>query len=156
MYPISSDGLNKENETAVYFFSPAFEPLNNFSAHQVEIWDRRFPTSEHAYQWRKFSGAKPNVAKEILNARSPETAQKIAREYKTEMPEDWHERKTLYMEEILRAKHDQNESVREVLKRSGTRTIVENSPIDSFWGNGPKKDGKNMMGVLWMKIRDSL
>ncbi len=155
MYPVSSKNLNRETDEAVYFFSPAFEPLNNFSAHTVEIWRRRFPTAEHAYQWRKHSETRPDIAERILGAGSPEAAQRIAHAHKKEVPKAWHEQKVAVMEEILRAKCAQREDVREVLKRSGNRKIVESSPVDAFWGYGPNGDGKNMMGVLWMKIREA-
>lgn len=69
------------------------------------------------------------------------------------MPKDCHGKKVLIMEEILRAKVTQHESARDALQRSGTRIIYENSPIDDFWGVGPDGKGKNMIGVLWMKIR---
>lgn len=228
MYPISSEGLNKETDEAIYFFTPAFDALNNFSAHTVEIWGKRFPTAEHAYQWRKFyhppeeserdsaaADVKPRttdagssetcnaIAKQIFEAGSPEKAQRIAHENTPAQPKDWHERKVAVMEEILRAKLAQHEDVREVLQRTGKRKIVENSPVDDFWGCGPSGDGtpphqlsrrcssneekkprssvacdkscpcayhtkdnelqrkswcggKNMMGELWMKIRDGV
>lgn len=154
MYPASSEGLNKETGDAVYFFTPAFDALNNFSAHTVEVWGNRFHTAEHAFQWRKYSDVRPDLAEKILAAGCPEEAQCIARQNKPAQPKDWHERKVGVMEEILRAKLVQYEDVREVLKRTSKRKIVENSPADDFWGCGPNGDGKNMMGELWMKIRD--
>ena len=60
------------------------------------------------------------------------------------------------MEEIFRAKVLQNEDVKERLLKTGQRKIIENSPVDSFWGIGPKGDGQNMVGKIWMKIRDEL
>ena len=154
MYPASSEGLNKEDDTCVYFYTPAFYALNNFSAHQITLWGKRFPTAEHAFQWKKYSEARPDLAEEVLKAGSPEDAQRIAHANKPAQPKDWQEKKVGIMEEILRAKLAQHESVRDALKRSGVRRIVENSPVDSFWGCGPGGIGKNMMGILWMKIRD--
>ncbi len=154
MYPISSEGLTKETADAIYFYSPAFDALNNFSAHQVEIWNKRFPTAEHAFQWKKFSEVCPDIAERILRAGCPEEAQQIAHKHKPEQPKDWHEKKVAVMEEILRAKLAQHETVRDALHRSGKRRIVENSPVDAFWGCGPDGTGTNMMGVLWMKIRN--
>lgn len=55
MYPKSNKDLNKETDSAVYFFTPAFHPLDNFSAHVINIWGKEFPTAEHAFQWKKFS-----------------------------------------------------------------------------------------------------
>ena len=156
MYPLSSKDLNKETDDAVYFYTPAFDALNNFSAHTIEIYGKCFPTAEHAFQWRKYNKVRPDIAKEIFLARCPEEAQQIAHQNKLAQPKDWHEKKVAVMEEILRAKLEQHETVHDVLERSGRRKIVENSPIDSFWGCGPKSDGENMMGVLWMNIRDSI
>ncbi len=154
MYPISSKGPNRETSEAVYFFTPAFDALNNFSAHRIDIWSKRFPTAEHAYQWKKYSAVRADLAKQILAAGCPEDAQRIAHQNRPAQPKDWHERKVGIMEEILRAKLAQHETVRDALKRSGKRRIVENSPIDTFWGCGPNGDGKNTVGVLWVKIRD--
>ena len=61
MYPVSSEGLNIETDSKVLFFTPAFDALNNFSAHSVEIWGHLFPTVEHAFQWKKFSESNPDI-----------------------------------------------------------------------------------------------
>jgi ribA/ribD-fused uncharacterized protein len=156
MYPISSDGLNKETGEAVYFFTPAFHPFDSFSAHQVIIWGIKFPTTEHAFQWKKFSVARPDISGLILEAPSPEAAKRISIDYKQDTPESWHKEKVAIMEEIFRAKAEQNRDVREALKRSDNRQIVENSPVDSFWGIGPNGNGQNMVGKIWMKIRDNI
>ncbi len=34
--------------------------------------------------------------------------------------------------------------------------IVEYSPVDAYWGWGPRKNGQNHLGKLWMKLRDEL
>ena len=60
------------------------------------------------------------------------------------------------MEEILKQKTKQHQDVQDALKKTGTREIVENSPVDDLWGAGPNGDGRNTMGKLWMKIRSSL
>ena len=39
---------------------------------------------------------------------------------------------------------------------SGERELIENSWRDDFWGWGPNRDGQNMLGRLWMEIRDEL
>ncbi|HBV01253.1 MAG TPA: Swarming motility protein ybiA [Candidatus Taylorbacteria bacterium] len=155
MYPLSSKDLNRETDDAIYFYTPAFDTFNNFSAHRIEIWGMRFPTAEHAYQWRKFEETHQDISKQILNAGSPEEAQQIARRHKSKMPKDWHYTKVAVMEEILRAKLAQHETVRDTLKRSDNRKIIENSPIDSFWGCGPNGKGRNIVGILWMKLRES-
>lgn len=155
MYPTSSQDLNKETEEGVYFFTPAFYPLDNYSAHQVEIWGKKFATVEHAYQWKKFVATKPDIAEKIFLANSPEAAKKIADDNKSFQPDSWQEEKVGAMEQILTAKAEQHEDVQDALKRSGKRQIHENSPVDEFWGLGASGKGKSMVGKIWMKIRDS-
>lgn len=155
MYPDSSKNLNKETKDAVYFFTPAFYPLDNFSAHAVRIWNITFPTAEHAFQWKKFSASHPEIAKNILRAGSPDAVKIISSRNKDKVSKQWYNERVEVMEQILKAKTKQHEDVRETLKRTGNRTIVENSPVDSFWGTGPDGKGENMVGKIWMKIRDS-
>lgn len=40
--------------------------------------------------------------------------------------------------------------------RAGDRELVEDSWRDDFWGWGPNRDGKNMLGKLWMELRAAL
>jgi N-glycosidase YbiA len=60
------------------------------------------------------------------------------------------------MLKILRAKARQHEYVRRKLLETGDRYLCENSWRDSFWGWGQNRDGKNMLGNLWMQIRKEL
>ena len=60
------------------------------------------------------------------------------------------------MKSILRAKADQHEYVRRKLLATGDRELIEDSWRDDFWGWGPNRDGKNMLGKLWMEVRDEL
>lgn len=60
------------------------------------------------------------------------------------------------MTELARAKAAQNEDVREMLLKTGTKRIVENSPWDDFWGIGPNGDGQNQVGKILMQVRDEL
>ncbi len=156
MYPTSSEGLNKETDEAVYFFTPAFHPLDNCSAHTVRLWGMTFSTVEHAFHWRKFFIAQPDVASAIFDAPSPHAAMEITHKHKAEVPSTWYDERVAVMEEILTAKAVQHDDVRDALRRTGTRTIIENSPVDSFWGAGADGKGENMVGKIWMKIRDSL
>ena len=157
MYPDSNLQLTYQTQDTVYFFTHAYDPLSNWSAHAVEIWGQIFPTVEHAFQWRKFSDLEPDTANAILFASSPWAAIQLNRTRgKGKLPENWSDVRTVIMEDILRAKATQHEDVRACLHRTGQRTIIENHPTDSFWGCGPKGDGCNTMGVLWMKIREEL
>lgn len=148
------NNFNRETDDTIYFFTPAFYAFDNFSPYIVEIWGKRFQTSEHAYQWKKFADAYPTIADAIYTAPSPHAVKKIADEHVADIPLAFYAVKIEIMEEILRAKANQHEKVRKSLIESGTKVIVENSPTDSFWGIGPDGVGENHLGKLWMKIRD--
>ena len=155
MYPDDAyEPLTYETDDAVYFFTSALDPLSNWSAHVVELWGQRFPTLEHGYHWRKYDEAAPEVAQAILAAPSPWAAMQIDRTIsKDKRRPDWKEIKVVVMEELLRAKVAQNEDVKECLLKTGTKQIIENSPVDTFWGIGQSGKGQNMVGQLLMKIR---
>lgn len=153
---LEKDDLNKVTEKAVYFFTPPFYALDNFSAYVVEIWGKKFPTSEHAYQWKKYSVSHPDLAEQIYIAPSPHAVKKIADAHKAEVLPEFTAKKVEIMEEILRAKTAQHEKVQKTLRETGGKEIIENSPDDSFWGIGAEESGQNMLGKVWMKVRDSL
>ncbi|MGB4967268.1 MAG: NADAR family protein [Candidatus Saccharimonadales bacterium] len=158
MYPEDTyQPFTYETDTAVYFFTSAIDPLNNWSAHKVDIWGQHFPTLEHAYHWKKYETTSPEIAAAILSAPSPAAAMAVDRnEGKDKRRSDWDSVKVSSMRSLLRAKFMQNEDARTCLLKTGHKQIVENSPFDSFWGCGSDKSGENTMGILLMELREEL
>jgi ribA/ribD-fused uncharacterized protein len=74
--------------------------------------------------------------------------------YKAAKDPDWARKKVALVEEILRAKLAQHPEARDALRESGHEDIVEDSPTDYFWGAGADGSGQNVLGKLWMKLRD--
>lgn len=66
---------------------------------------------------------------------------------------DWESTKVGIMKSILKAKFRQHEYVRRKLMETGNRHLVEDSWRDSFWGWGSDRQGENVLGQLWMEIR---
>lgn len=140
----------------VFFYEQDFYVLSNFSSFTL-IWKGiRFDTAEAAYHWEKFEGTAPEVALQIQQANSAHEAFKIAQENSHLRRPNWDDVKVGIMREILREKVEQHEYVRRKLLATGNRELVEDSWRDDFWGWGPHKDGQNMLGKLWMEIRDEL
>lgn len=154
MYP--TDYLNSEDEEQVKFFSSPYDVLNNWGANAVRIWGINFMTAEHAFQYKKFETSNPRIAERIKSAQSPWAVYQITRENREFARTDWQDIKLKIMEEIINAKLQQNDDVREQLIKTGRRTIVENSPWDSFWGAGSDGKGENHLGKIWMNIREKL
>ncbi len=140
----------------VCFYEQDFYVLSNFSSFQVRIWGVDFATSEHAYHYAKFAGVTDRVAKAICKTRSAHDAFKLAEIEKPKRRGDWDVVKVDYMRDILRAKVEQHDYVRRKLLATGARELVENSWRDDFWGWGPSRNGRNMLGKLWMEIRSEL
>ena len=147
--------LTLDTESTVFFYEQDFYVLSNFASFAVNVFGHEFPTSEHAYHWRKFSGTYPTIANAIRNARSAHDAFKIAAQHKDKLG-NWKAVRLDVMREILRAKIEQHEYVKRKLLATGTRDLVENSWRDDFWGWGELRDGKNMLGKIWMEIRAEL
>jgi ribA/ribD-fused uncharacterized protein len=150
---IELHGLDTEDR--VCFYEQDFYVLSNFSSFTL-YWDGlRFDTSEAAYHYEKFPH-RPDIRVCIKNAPSAHEAFKIAEAWKSDRRADWDTAKVRIMYGILHAKAAQHEYVKRKLLATGDRELVENSWRDDYWGWGPNRDGKNMLGKLWMEIRAEL
>lgn len=149
-----------DNEKQVFFYEQEFYVLSNFSSFKVTFEGWEFDTSEHAYHCMKFhglEGAAADVFSQIrLHCKSAHEAYQIAQRNKHLRRTDWDAVKLRIMQDILYAKALQHEYVRTKLMETGGRELIENSWRDDFWGWGPKRNGQNMLGKLWMKVRDQI
>jgi ribA/ribD-fused uncharacterized protein len=156
-----------DTDSQVFFYEQDFYVLSNFSAFRLRWKGIDFDTSEHAYHWTKYErvSAFPHPTDEALRrsiqdrircSGSAHDAFKTAEAYRAHRRSDWDAVKVRIMREILRAKAEQHEYVRRKLLTTGNRELIEDSWRDDFWGWGPNRDGHNMLGKLWMEIRDEL
>lgn len=145
-----------DNDRQVFFYEQEFYVLSNFSAFTLQWKGLRFDTSEAAYHWEKFSNNHPCIRDEIWTATSAHEAFKLAERNKAFRRHDWDAVRIGIMRDILCAKADQQEYVRRKLLATGERELIEDSWRDDFWGWGPNREGKNMLGKLWMEIRAEL
>ena len=138
----------------IYFCEPLYYPLSNFSAFQLVWKGRVWPTSEHAYQAEKFTDEA--IIEALSTARSVDEAYEVAQIHKEKRRTDWDEIKVEVMRSIFVAKINQHPKIKKMLLESGERMLIKDSSLDAYWGWGPQKDGLNMMGKLWMEIRDEV
>lgn len=138
------------------FYTPWSYVFDNFSAHAISWNGRLWPTVEHAYQAAKFH--KQEIVDRIIRATSPGEAKKIAHERHLvdSVRLDWEAVKIFIMKELLRTKAEQHELVRRRLAASKGKILIEDSSSDSFWGRGRDWRGNNMLGKLWMEVRDEM
>lgn len=132
----------------IYFYSNENSELSNF--YMCEFWHKGhlFKSSEHAYQALKM---KSDVSRlKVIQAETAAMAKKLGR--RCSMQAGWESNKVNIMHQVLRAKFDQCEKARKVLLGTGDAKLLERSPRDKFWGY----KGKNMLGVLLMKVREEI
>jgi hypothetical protein len=162
-----------------------FGQLSNFWPVEGGMWfgGVSYATSEHAYQAQKFLG--PHAAPADLRAAAlvkqqstPYKAKLLAgqrpiprkfewqralaaladglKEDGARLRPDWEDVKVDVMRRVLRSKFLGNAACRTVLLATGTRTLVERSATDTFWGQTALGVGRNMLGTLLMELRDLL
>lgn len=131
--------------------------MSKFYPAKIKILEREYPTSEHYYQSCKF--VSPYYHGWVADAPTAHLAFKCTRLitelYPNAMREDWNDIKLGVMETAVDAKFMQNPELREMLLNTGDAILVEDSPVDSYWGCGKDGSGKNMLGVVLMGLRES-
>jgi ribA/ribD-fused uncharacterized protein len=132
--------------------------FSNLFRRSIVFEDRVYPTAEHAYQAGK--ARKEKVREWILSAPTPALVAMAAHGlYTWDIVPEWSQTKYDRMRKVLRAKFTQHEDLRELLLSTGTARLVESGTaanlVNHTWGevNG---NGKNMLGVLLMELREEL
>ncbi|MBD2039857.1 NADAR family protein [Microcoleus sp. FACHB-672] len=140
----------------IYFYSThdQYGCFSNFSPHGFELDGAYWPTSEHYFQAQKFVGT-PH-ADEIRQVKAPKDAAKMGRERKRPLRPDWEDVKDDIMRKAVLKKFETHAGIREILLATGDEEIVENSPIDYYWGCGADGSGKNMLGKILVEVREIL
>lgn len=145
----------------IRFYRASEKPYGAFSnlyRREVVFEGETFATSEHAYQAGK--PRKKAVRDWLMAAPSPSLLAMAAHGlYYWDVAPGWSTTKFDRMRDILRAKFEQHDDLRELLLSTGDARLVESATVDNevnrLWGevNGV---GKNMLGVLLMEIREEL
>lgn len=131
--------------------------FSNFSRHGFFLDGEYWPTSEHYYQAQKFATTDPAYSKEIQKAENPKKAAELGRAKRSPaMREDWDEVKDDVMRKVVSHKFSVHDSCRKTLLETGEDELIEDSPVDWYWGCGSDGTGKNMLGVILMETREAL
>ncbi|MBS2000876.1 MAG: NADAR family protein [Cyanobacteria bacterium SZAS LIN-5] len=144
--------IDSEQVIRFYRVSEDYGCFSNFYASPLSIDERVWPTVEHYFQAQKFLDLE--IQERIRETKSPMVAARMGRDRKKPLRADWESVKIDLMVEAVRAKFTQHEGLRKILLSTGTATLVEHTKGDKFWGDGGDGTGKNMLGVILMRIRD--
>ncbi|KAG8945931.1 hypothetical protein FRC04_012183 [Tulasnella sp. 424] len=132
--------------------------FTNSAPYPVHFRGKKYPTSEHLFQARKFLDHRPLLAEHIRRGSDrPRFAFKEARRLAPEIRPDWKEKCIEIMDEIMELKFTQHNKLRRLLLDTGERYLILNAgKYDDFWGNGADGNGRNELGKALMRIRTSL
>ena len=133
--------------------SGKFGPFSNFALYPFYLDQEMWATSDHYFQAYKFHGTDPKHFMVIWGARTPAEAAKMGRDRSHPLRKDWLAVKDDVMRRAIRAKFDAHDDIRTLLLSTCDREIIEDSPVDYYWGCGADKTGKNMLGILLMELR---
>ena len=142
--------------STVYFYAQTdtYAEFSNFAAYGVEMDGLWWRTVEHYFQAQKF---RDSAYRERIRAcHRPKEAKTLGMTRNPPLREDWEAVKDEYMLQGVRKKFQTHEHPRAVLLSTGNVTIVENSPIDPYWGCGPDGSGLNRLGAILMQVRAEL
>ena len=116
--------------------------------------DKVYHTAEAAFQAVKF--ASPEHKAIIRSCQTGGDALREARNLQSFVRHDWFDINIKVMNTIVGVKAMQHPEIRQSLLDTGAANLVEDSPVDWFWGCGRDRTGKNHLGKAWMRERDRL
>jgi N-glycosidase YbiA len=143
----------------IYFYKvdAPYGCFSNFSPHSIELAGVKWATVEHYYQAHKFLGTKcEHLMAEIQAAPSPELAAKIGRDPVYQMCPNWDLTKCDVMYRAVLQKFSTHSEIEQVLLDTLDAEIIEDSPVDYFWGCGIDRTGLNHLGRILMRVRAEL
>jgi hypothetical protein len=140
----------------IYFYGTRdrYGCFSNFSPHGFELDGAYWPTSEHYFQAQKFAGT-PHVD-QIRQVKTAKDAAKMGRERKRPLRLDWEQVKDDIMRKAVLRKFETHADIRKILLSTDDEPIVENSPVDYYWGCGKDGSGKNQLGLILREVREIL
>jgi hypothetical protein len=141
----------------VYFYDVHENPygcFTNFSRHGFELEGDWWLTSEHYFQAQKFVGTAD--CDRIRRLATPRDVFNLAHQLNDRVRSDWLAVRVEVMKKAVKRKFEFNPEIQAVLLGTGDALLVEDSPIDAFWGRGPDGKGQNWLGQILMQVRDEL
>jgi len=126
----------------------------------------RYPTAEHFMMAEKAAlFGDESTRSLVLEAPNPGAAKALGRQVRGFDEATWVEHRFRIVVRANSAKFGQNPDLGQFLKQTGSRVLVEASPVDRIWGIGLAQDdekvnnpnlwrGLNLLGFALMHVRD--
>jgi ribA/ribD-fused uncharacterized protein len=165
---LSATSISSRSDDKSHAFYGRQNPLSNFHISNFTLNDIKFSSAEQCYQYHKAIYFKDNVsASEILKTNDPTLQKRISRQIRDFCEATWELVANDIMHNTLLAKFSNNQSLRDHLCSTGTKSLYEASPHDLYWGIGLSLSNKNVLdtkyhkglntlGAIMMTVRDQL
>lgn len=143
----------------IYFYKvdQPYGCFSNFSPHPILLDGLYWQTVEHYYQSQKFVGTENEFLSWLIrDTRTPMEAAIIGRDRTHKLRPDWEQVKAQVMGQAVLTKFLTHLDIQGILLNTGEEMIVEDSPIDYYWGCGQDKTGQNQLGKILMNVRQEI
>jgi ribA/ribD-fused uncharacterized protein len=128
----------------------------------------KFATAEHYMMASKAAlFGDEEVRRQVMLAPNPGAAKALGRQVRSFDEAIWVRERFSIVVRANRAKFSQNVDLRTFLQNTGSRVLVEASPVDRIWGIGLSEDdehvqnpnlwrGLNLLGFALMQVREDI
>lgn len=147
---------NVFSKTTVYFYAQTddYSEFSNFAPYGVKLEGKWWRTVEHYFQAMKFHNY--DYRERIRRCSKPKDAKALGMTRKLALRPDWEEIKDQIMLGAVRCKFKTHDRPRNLLLSTEHAEIVENAPMDAYWGIGTDGNGLNKLGKILMQVRQEL
>ena len=126
--------------------------MSNFYKAKFFLNGKWWISTEHYYQAMK--ALDPIERESVRQTLKPKEARELGQ--KITLRPDFDSVKDTIMKECVLAKFVQHQDLMMRLFASSAEELIEDSPVDWYWGCGKDGTGKNMLGKILMEVREDL
>ncbi len=145
---------NLDNENALQFSRFDTEHMLSTVNHTIELEGQEWASVEH-YVNASIAG-NDRQAERIKNASSGQEAFNLNKPWYRSKKRGWKSMRLVYMTRAVYTLVQMYPDVKQYLLNTDDQKIAESSLYDHFWGVGRDWRGENMMGRVWMDVRQKL
>ncbi len=115
-----------------------------------------YASTEHYFQSEKFRGTDESYRRHVLSRPDPKSAAAAGRNRNKPIRSRWGSLRIPVMQVALWLKFTQNPGLQRRLLETAPYQLVEDSPMDAYWGWGADRRGENQLGRCLEALRERL
>jgi len=148
--------MTESNVIKFWKVNDTYGCFSNFSKHGFDLDGFWWQTSEHYFQANKFTNTDKVWFDKIRESKTPKDAADMGRDRSHKIHRDWEKVKDEIMLQAVLTKFKTHDDIHKILLSTGDNKIIEDSPMDYYWGCGADGTGRNTLGYILMEVREIL